>query len=196
MAGVWERMVRTVKEAMRATLHEKYPSDETLHTLLAEVETTVNSRPLTYVTVTPDDPPALTPNMILLGPDCYSPAPGTFEESDVNARQHWSRAQQLADTFWQRWVREYTPLLQHRREPHSTGVSPAIGDVVIICDSNLPHNTWPRGTITKTYPGKDGAVRVVDVTTSRGHVLRRPTKKIVVLPVRSQDDGGRNVHDE
>ncbi|XP_063636132.1 uncharacterized protein LOC134806742 [Cydia splendana] len=195
MAGVWERMVRTVKEAMKATLHEKYPSDETLQTLLAEAEATVNSRPLTYVAVNPEDPPALTPNMILLGPDCYSPAPGTFEESDTNARQHWKRAQQLADTFRQRWVREYAPLLQHRREPYDGGVAPAVGDVVIICDSNLPRNTWPRGIVTRTYPGKDGVVRVVDVSTSKGHVLRRPTKKIVVLPVGSRSDGGRNVHD-
>ncbi|XP_073943417.1 uncharacterized protein [Choristoneura fumiferana] len=142
MAGAWERMVRGVKEALKATLHEKYPSDEILHTLLLEAEATVNSRPLTHVSVDPNDPTALTPNMILLGPDCHSPAPGTFEESDGDARQQWRRAQQLADTFWRRW---------------------------------------------------DGVVRVVDVTTSRGHVLRRPARKIVVLPVGSHGDGGRNV---
>ncbi|XP_073946597.1 uncharacterized protein [Choristoneura fumiferana] len=193
MAGAWERMVRGVKEALKATLHEKYPSDEILHTLLLEAEATVNSRPLTHVSVDPNDPTALTPNMILLGPDCHSPAPGTFEESDGDARQQWRRAQQLADTFWRRWVREYLPLLQHRREPHSSGASPAVGDVVIICDSNMPRNTWPRGRITRIYPGKDGVVRVVDVTTSRGHVLRRPARKIVVLPVGSHGDGGRNV---
>ncbi|XP_073956512.1 uncharacterized protein [Choristoneura fumiferana] len=75
MAGAWERMVRGVKEALKATLHEKYPSDEILHTLLLEAEATVNSRPLTHVSVDPNDPTALTPNMILLGPDCHSPAP-------------------------------------------------------------------------------------------------------------------------
>ncbi|XP_047990706.1 uncharacterized protein LOC125229808 [Leguminivora glycinivorella] len=195
MAGVWERMVRSVKEALKTTLHERCPSDETLHTLMAEVEATVNSRPLTYVATDPEDPPALTPNMILLGPDCHSPAPGDFKDSDESARQHWRRAQYLADTFWRRWVREYAPLLQHRREPRGEGVEPAVGDVVIVCDNNLPRNTWPRGRVTQTYPGKDGVVRVVDVTTSRGHVLRRPTKKIVVLPVGSHGDGGRNVND-
>lgn len=90
-------------------------------------------------------------------------------------------------------MREYLPLLQ---QPHGSVVCPAVGDVVIICDSNLSRNTWPRGRVTRTYPGKDGKVRVVDVTTSRGHVLSRPTKKIVVLPTGSQSDGGRNVHDE
>ncbi|CAG9103784.1 unnamed protein product [Plutella xylostella] len=192
MGGAWERMVRTVKDALRATLHEKYPSDETLSTLLAEVESTVNSRPLTHVAVSPDDPVALTPNLLLIGPNCHVPTPGTFSEEDDHARQHWRRAQRLADVFWQRWMQEYLPLLQHRREPHSTGSQPKIGDLVIVCDSNNPRNTWPRGRVTAVHPGKDNIVRVVDITTSNGHVLRRPTKRIVVLPIESQDsDGGR-----
>ncbi|XP_045494845.1 uncharacterized protein LOC123693694 [Colias croceus] len=197
MAGAWERMVRTVKEALRHTLHEQHPSDETLVTLLAEVEATVNSRPLTHVAVTPDVPPAITPNMILLGSNCYVPPPCTIEEDQTTARTHWKRAQQLADTFWRRWVREYLPVLQQRREPHASGAAPKIGDQVIVCDSNHPRNTWPRGRVIATYPGKDGEVRVVDVETSGGRILRRPTKKIVVLPVRiAECDGGRNVHDE
>ncbi|XP_059048555.1 uncharacterized protein LOC131843818 [Achroia grisella] len=198
MGGVWERMVRSVKEALRVTLHERYPTDETLVTLLAEVENTVNSRPLTHVSVTPSDPEALTPTHILIGPNSHVSNPGVFNKGDMNARHHWRRAQALADEFWRRWVVEYLPLLQHRRKPRGTGVPPKVGDIVIICDPNLPRNTWPRGRIVKTYPGKDNpnTVRVVDITTSNGRTLRRPTKRIVVLPVESQDcDGGRNVHD-
>ncbi|CAK1585394.1 unnamed protein product [Parnassius mnemosyne] len=192
MGGAWERMVRSVKEALRVTLNERYPSDQTLVTLLAEVENTVNSRPLTHVSVDPGDSEAITPNHIIIGPNSHVPAPGHFSESDVTARQQWKRAQALADVFWRRWVKEYLPLLQHRREPSSIGVSPKIGDLVIICDSNLPRNIWPRGKISNVYPGVDGEVRVVDVTTSTGHVLRRPTKKLVVLPEGSQcGDGGR-----
>ncbi|CAG9119599.1 unnamed protein product [Plutella xylostella] len=112
MGGAWERMVRTVKDALRATLHEKYPSDETLSTLLAEVESTVNSRPLTHVAVSPDDPVALTPNLLLIGPNCHVPTPGIFSEEDDHARQHWRRAQRLADVFWQRWMQECLPLLR------------------------------------------------------------------------------------
>ncbi|KAH9631410.1 hypothetical protein HF086_014255 [Spodoptera exigua] len=97
--------------------------------------------------------------------------------------------------FWRRWVREYLPLLQNRREPYGSGTPPKVGDVVVICDSNLPRNTWPKGRVTQVLPGADGEIRVVDVMT-RGLVLRRPTKRIVVLPTESPEgDGGRSVHD-
>lgn len=194
MGGTWERMVRSVKEALHITLHEKSPSEETLATLLAEVESTVNSRPLTHVAVTPEAPEAITPNHLLLGTNCnVPPPPGTFTEEDDHARQHWRRAQYLAEEFWRRWLREYLPLLQHRREPHTKGEAPKVGDLALVCDNNLPRNTWPRGKVIALHPGADGVVRVVDIITSSGNVLRRPSKKIVVLPVESRDggDGGR-----
>ncbi|XP_045541451.1 uncharacterized protein LOC106711682 [Papilio machaon] len=160
------------------------------------LENEVNCRRITWKYIPPSahgDEAAITPNHILIGPNCHAPVPGHFTSSDVSARQLWRRAQALADDFWRRWVRECLPLLRHRREPYgSGGVAPQLGDVVIICDSNLPRNTWPRGRVTRLYPGADGEVRVVDVTTSNGHVLRRPTKKLVVLPTGSRfGDGGR-----
>ncbi|KAH9640758.1 hypothetical protein HF086_007329 [Spodoptera exigua] len=57
---------------------------------------------------------------------------------------------------------------------------PKEGDVVMIVDATLPRNSWPRGEVIKTYPGPDGRTRVLDVRTSGG-VLRRPTRKIIVL---------------
>ncbi|KAI5641323.1 hypothetical protein NE865_06361 [Phthorimaea operculella] len=55
------------------------------------------------------------------------------------------------------------------------------GDMVVICDGNLPRNMWPKGIIKKVYPGADGRVRVVDVRTAIG-VLLRPVVKVIVLP--------------
>ncbi|XP_037298973.1 uncharacterized protein LOC119190690 [Manduca sexta] len=73
MGGAWERLVRSVKTALTTVLHEQRPHEETLSTLLAEVEFTVNSRPLTHVSVNPEDPEALTPNHFLLGCQGHSP---------------------------------------------------------------------------------------------------------------------------
>ncbi|CAH2091731.1 unnamed protein product [Euphydryas editha] len=180
MGGAWERLVRSVKTALTAVLQERSPQEEVLATLLAEAEYTVNSRPLTHVSVDIEDPEALTPNHILLGGSARVPLPGKFEDRDLIGRPYWRATQRLADQFWARWVREYLPELQHRREPRGSGPAIAVGDVVLIVDGNLPRNTWPRGVVIATYPGQDGTVRVVDVRTSGG-ILRRPTKRLVQL---------------
>jgi transposase InsO family protein len=64
--GVWERMIRSVRKILKALLLEQIVSDETLLTLLAEVERILNDRPLTPVSDSTQDMEALTPNMILL----------------------------------------------------------------------------------------------------------------------------------
>ncbi|XP_059048070.1 uncharacterized protein LOC131843444 [Achroia grisella] len=190
MGGAWERLVRSVKTALAATLHERHPSEETLVTLLCEAEYTVNSRPLTHVSTEPDDEEALTPNHFLLGGSGKVQTPGSFEDTDIDSRSHWKRAQRLADHFWSRWLREYLPELQHRREPRGTGQPLRIGDLVLIVDSNLPRNTWPRGRVIAVFPGPDGVIRVADIQTKNG-VLRRPTKRLVVLPTGVADSEER-----
>lgn len=178
--GAWERLVRTVKTALRATLNEKSPREEVLMTLLAEAEHTVNARPLTHVPVNIDDPEALTPNHFLLGSSSGLPTTGPCERADRNT---WRAAQALADEYWRRWLREYLPLLIPRggtRDSERRNVRE--GDVVIIVDNTLPRNVWPRGVVTKIFPGPDNEVRNVEVRT-KGGTFRRPTTRLAVLPM-------------
>jgi hypothetical protein len=58
-----------------------------------------------------------------------------------------------------------------------------VGDIVIVVDDTLERNHWPRGRITKVYPGGDGQVRVVEVQTENG-VYKRPAVKIAVLDLK------------
>lgn len=76
-------------------------------------------------------------------------------------------------------MREILPTMQPRNiNNKKESQNLQIGDVVIVVDGNLPRKTWPKGRIAKTYPGKDGVVRVVDVRTEGG-LLRRPVLKLV-----------------
>ncbi|GBP72190.1 hypothetical protein EVAR_90373_1 [Eumeta japonica] len=51
-----ERLVRSVKTALAATLRERNPREEVPHTLLLEAEHIINSRPLTDVDIEPTEP--------------------------------------------------------------------------------------------------------------------------------------------
>lgn len=67
MGGIWERMIQTVKNCLDAAMTSRYPTDEILKNLFAEVMHIVNSRPLTYVSLDSPDDEVLTPNHFILG---------------------------------------------------------------------------------------------------------------------------------
>ncbi|XP_045496008.1 uncharacterized protein LOC123694585 [Colias croceus] len=177
--GSWERQIRTVKSALSVILNEQAPRDEVLQTLMNEVEFTVNSRPLTHVSVDPEDPEALTPNHFLLGTADGMPVLGSSNRLD---RRVWRVSQALADAFWARWVREYLPTLTPRGDAVRSTPNVKEGDVVLITDGILPRNVWPLGQVERVYEGTDKVVRSADVRT-KGGILRRPVRRLVVLPI-------------
>ncbi|XP_063375837.1 uncharacterized protein LOC134663402 [Cydia fagiglandana] len=178
--GCWERLIRTIKVALNATLREREPNPEVLVTLLLEAEAIVNSRPLTHVPVGPEDQETLTPFHFLIGSSSNQVLPATLDDRDLLRRADWRKALRLADHFWNRWVKEILPTMQPRQIAENREHDLTVGDLVIIVDQNLPRGTWPRGRVVATFPGRDGVVRVVDVATSGG-ILRRPSKKLVRL---------------
>ncbi|XP_064462757.1 uncharacterized protein LOC135373589 [Ornithodoros turicata] len=65
--GFWERLVRSVKTALRKTLGKNRLTFEELTTVLHGVEAVINSRPLTFVNDSPADEGPLTPGPLLGG---------------------------------------------------------------------------------------------------------------------------------
>ena len=184
MGGAWERLIRTVKNAMRVVLQSSLPSEETLNTILVEIEAIVNSSPLTFVSLDHHDDEALTPNHFLLGHSSPALCPGNFNNILIT-RKNWIRCQQLANHFWARWTKEYLPTLT-RRTKWLLPTSPIdVGSVVIIVDSALPRGCWPKGIVTNTFPGRDGIVRVAEVKTQFG-LFRRPVAKLAKLDVQQK----------
>ncbi|XP_073964435.1 uncharacterized protein [Choristoneura fumiferana] len=161
--GAWERLVSSIKTALRATLHEKHPKEEVLHTLLLEAEHVVNSRPLTPLTGSQEE--ALTPNHFLIGRSNAMSPFCNFHDITLNEKS-WQQSQKMADHFWARWTKEYRPQLKLRVSQGRTTANVKPGDIVIIVDGTMPRGTWPRGEVIKTYPGPDGIVRVVEARTA------------------------------
>jgi hypothetical protein len=197
MGGAWERLVRSVKTGLRAVLKDRAPRLDTLLTTLAEIEHTLNSRPLTNVSLAAGEEEPLTPNHFLIGSASGRPAlahyPATEEE--VPLRRQWRIAQQLADAFWRRWLKEYVPTLAQRKKWHKPTTPLKAGDLVIIADYAAHRNDWARGRILQVKPAADGQVRAAVVKTNRGATLLRPAVKLIklleedpVLPLRSEGD--------
>uniref|UniRef100_A0A7I4YJW5 DUF5641 domain-containing protein n=1 Tax=Haemonchus contortus TaxID=6289 RepID=A0A7I4YJW5_HAECO len=58
--------------------------------------------------------------------------------------------------------------------------------VVLLADDNLPRNTWKMGRISALKPGRDGAIREVELHMPNGNILRRPINLLV--PLELNDD--------
>jgi len=56
--GVWERQIRTIRKDLNGVIKEQILHEESLNTLMGDVETVINSRPLSTV---PNDCHGLSP---------------------------------------------------------------------------------------------------------------------------------------
>ena len=107
-AGVWEQMIRTVRKILLAVMPKITLTDDELQTLLTEVESVVNSRPLTDVILEAGHSShPITPNhLIRLNPGT-APPPTESDEADQYSKQRFRIVQFAADEFWKRWTAEY-----------------------------------------------------------------------------------------
>ncbi|XP_062557610.1 uncharacterized protein LOC134222475 [Armigeres subalbatus] len=182
MGGVWERLVRSVKKGLSCLLTDRHPDDEALATVLAEVESLVNSRPLTYLPLDSETNEALTPNHFLLLSSSGIVQPATMPTEEAAAlRSNWNAIQVMLDNFWKRWIKEYLPVMSPQSKWFGEVRNVRVGDLVMIA-SDKERNSWTRGRILRVYPGKDRRVRRVDVQTTKG-VHQRPVSKLAVLNV-------------
>ena len=178
--GVWERCIRTVRKVLNAICKEQTMDDEALSTLMCEVETIINGRPITKVSDDPNDFEALTPNHLLLLRTGAPFPPGLFNKADCYVRRKWRQVQYLSNVFWRRWLKEYLPTLQQRQRWHSSRRNLQMNDVLIV-DNNLPRNLWQIGRVVEVHKSsQDGRVRSVKVKT-KSSVFERPIDKLVLL---------------
>ena len=173
-SGVHEVMIKAAKKAIYAILSSADGTDEELLSGVVGAEGLINSRPLTYQSVNPQDPVPLTPNHFLHGQLGGQFAPDAVDSTAFKPRRRWRRDQERVRHFWHRWLREWLPSLNARKKWFREQENFQEGDVV------TPRGRWPLGRITKVYPGQDGKVRVVDVQVGKS-VMRRPAVKLCPL---------------
>ena len=180
--GIWEAAVKQLKYHLRRVIGKNIYSYEQLNTLIIQVESCLNSRPLTPLSEDPDDICALTPGHFLIG-DNLKAIPEPNLEIIPNSRlSMWQQMQKMFVSFWKRWSQQYLNTLQLRNKWHTKTPNILINQLVLISDKNAPPLTWQLGRIVKIHPGSDRLVRVVSIKTQKGEIVRS-VQKIAPLPI-------------
>ena len=178
MGGAMESMVKLTKRALRSAMKERVFTEEALHTMLLEVESTLNSRPLTSVSDDVNDFEALTPNHFLLG----RPSQNHPIVNDASGlRSKWKQVQEALELFWSRWVKEYIPSLQKRGKWTKEMRNMQPGDLVTVNEPNISRGKWPLARVVSVAPSSDGRTRVAIIRMSDGSTYTRAVGKLALL---------------
>ena len=181
--GAWERLVRSVKRALSQMEIPDNMDDEQLQNFLIKAEAIINSRPLTEISAGPGEP-ALTPNHFLMGSSSCSKEEeeeNRFDAEEASKRllEGHKENTRLLRHFWDRWTKEYLPLIAARPKWKRKVQQLEPGDLVFIVEPS----GWIRGVIEETLvdPETD-QVREATIKTGK-KTYRRPASKIARIDV-------------
>ncbi|KAL5457182.1 hypothetical protein EMCRGX_G034427 [Ephydatia muelleri] len=195
--GFYERLIQSVKRCLRKVIGRAKLSYDELMTTLVEVEATLNSRPISYLSSEDFEEP-LTPSHLLIGrrvitlPDVVVTREEDPDFKDTDTRVDLNRRMRYLSlvmvTFWKRWRSEYLTALRERHA-HDPGLGKppskvAVGDVVLIYNPDRPRTIWRMGKVETLLEGADGAARGASLRVmsgSKSAVLRRPIQHLYPL---------------
>ena len=197
--GFWERLIQSVKRCMKKSLGRTTLSYDELNTLLVEVESVINSRPLTYVEDDQDGVSyTLSPSHLINGRrvtntpnDSHFEVISTNESLTRRARHH----RHLLRQFTGQWRKTYLLSLRERHAQvtkNRKGADIAIGDVVILKNDTSNRMFWKLAKVEELVPGKDGNIRAAIIKVSNAdrnpRLLKRSVKHLFPLEVNANDD--------
>ncbi|XP_073847138.1 uncharacterized protein isoform X2 [Musca autumnalis] len=185
--GLWEAGVKSTKHHLKRIVNDRVLTFEELTTLLCQIESCLNSRPLAPLSIDPTNCDALTPAHFLVGEPTTCIQETSLLDTNINHLTRWKCVEKMKQHFWTRWRSEYLNSLQSRPKWLSPTSMPKVGDLVLIADERCGPGQWLLGRIQQTHPGADGYVRVVSVQT-KNKIIKRPITKICLLPGNEQHE--------
>lgn len=196
--GFWERLIRSIKRPLKKVLGRSTLNFEELRTVLVEIESVINARPITYVY---DDQESisypLTPSDLIYGRRVNSTpnsAPheviSTYKSLTRRARHHKSLLQQAT----KQWRREYLTSLREQSSVGNKGNGAreiSIGDIVLLKNDSTTRCYWKLAKVEELISGNDGKIRaaVVKVASSdkRPVYLRRVVQHLIPIEVKADN---------
>ena len=201
--GTWERMVGVVKSVLYKAYGKSTHSFDDFRTILSEVQTVVNNRPLCYLPSS-QDLDIVSPSM-LLNKGSNMPLLRFNQQVIDNVWEHASDKQFLQginaqikakereqDIFLEEWLRAYILDIRSKHGNNKLNdqkTSPWI-KVGSVCLHKTPIMTthYPLVIITKLLPAKDGSVRNVVIKNSRGAVSVASISNLSPLEIDSEEN--------
>ncbi|KRX13086.1 Pol polyprotein, partial [Trichinella nelsoni] len=188
--GYWERLIRSIKNALRKTVRGALLKYDELHTVLCEIEARINDRPLVFMGDDIAGEAALTPAHFLIGRELSrlpSVSTGVYRRDDTpsgvnHLTKRWRYQQRLTAQLWKRWKQEYITTLATCGRWRKTGQEPKVGDIVLVHEPSTAWIKWPIGMIIEIHPSEDGVVRSATVKTIQGSVTRSARSLRLVEP--------------
>ena len=181
--GFWERLVGSVKAAMRVTLHQCHLSHEELVTIFYELAMQLNLRPLTEDV----NDGLLTPAHFLFGVASVKGVVCPVMSPTTTLCRAWRNRKRIAEHLIKRWTSEYLQSLRTwctspRGRPTRT---PQIGEIVLVHGEGS-RGSWPLGRVLSLIRGADGNPRAA-VIALRGRRTRRPVSKLYRLEAATEN---------
>ena len=156
---------------------------DTFNTVIIEIESILNRRPLTIMSQDSKDMEPLTPAHILY-PTRISPWSPTVVPTDgeigKNLRTAWQRAQSRVNAFWKAWKTDYLSLLHDRKKWKGTKEDLKKDDIVIIVDESKTRHEWKLGRVIEKIDSGPH-VRRINVKKADGKVVLKDRTKVVKM---------------
>ncbi|MEO0683527.1 MAG: reverse transcriptase domain-containing protein [Cyanobacteria bacterium J06649_11] len=179
--GHFERLIRIVKRSLNLNLH-KYLTKDDFCTMVKEIQSVINNRPLTYTSSDLFEEP-LTPNMIVLGRPLQLNV--TLPQKDVpyaipgakSLREQYRRRQQIFENVKSNFYTQYLESLRTRYKGsfRKSDISPKVGDICLLkTHLNAKRYSWPLCKVIQLFKGPDGVIRSVKIRTTNGELVRGP----------------------
>ena len=186
--GITERLVQSVKRALRPTLLREVVSFERLEAILIGIEGILNCRPLALTSAAdPDLATPITPSLLMYGKNMMPledpPRSLRLDEAHMpDITRSMKVRQRFLNMFWRLWRKEY--LL--RFEVAKKWVKPRhnkldIGDIVVIVDPDNLRNDWRLAKVVEPTFSKAKNLIGAKVRTANGKVLTRHLRNLAML---------------
>ncbi|XP_071653643.1 uncharacterized protein [Temnothorax longispinosus] len=179
--GLWESNVKSFKTYLRRVVGDQTLSLEEFTTVLTQIESVLNSRPLCPLSTDLLDLEVLSPGHFLTMEPLVAVLSPDLTPLATSRLGRWQLVQRMHQDFWKRWHKEYLHTLQQRPKWWISANPLTVGSLVLIKDDNASPLRWKCGRVETLHLGSDGVPRVATVRVADGSILR-PLVKLCPLP--------------